>query len=1101
MAPYNTRFRKRKAESDYQELRAEFGLDPMPMDEARRRQREHECEARAETAAAAAALDRALAAPADAHNDAVDAAVAGDGAADADADAQSDAAFFNVSVDTIQEADARALDNEDIEAGRAPRRATASMSERYVAAVGAAASRDSLLESRIHLAEGTTPTGRAPPTGIGLLLANAESNARAFDEPVDFDVGPAAAVPTRPRRSPNPPTRRRGRNPGATLQNHEPVTAYAMQQRSLALLLQHDAQSDDPADPSSIMDGYETDEEDPPPLPVNTPDATTTANPVTVTLSTPNQSTTATQSTPTAPVPFGLQAIEDSIVAESTMRSYNADAFQFLSWLFSKEALWVYLTDHCRALFRSIERREQETDAQYQRRLSAAVKLALTRCKVEPLIHVDVMDANCFITWIDGLFNKTTLKKLSMSSYGNKRAMLNHLFRLHNGVGIPPALDQQVGIKMQGFYRQLAKSRPAGYKDSGKSPMSAQLYQAIASWFIEWGTLNGVFAHCFLVLSWNLMCRSENTQNIHLCDITWTKFDCFEIKFAHTKGDQKGEAAKYTRHIYSNPHNPRICPVFALGTYLSLISHCPAMDDPLFPSGGGGKSGQAARFGELLAEVLDEHVGELIAMGYPSSSDIGTHSIRKGAITHVAGLPGGPSSTSICVRAGWTQGKVKDIYMKYMESGDCFVGRCLTLEPLLHVDFASSPPYFIQDQPGSLTLHKIETGCELQFKAFPRSRIKNFGRLLPMLYSRLIWNIDWIKHFPINHPYGNFDILTDGELFNHIEQNFDKVVEVGLPWDMNKDLLGENSCFSGCPPHIGLLHQVNMLQEEAKTQAEKFSETVKELIDDRIASGGGLTAEKFEEIFSNSIKTLTGKLHSMGVAAEDSTGNDVAPVVPGGDKTAVVAAGEEEFDGLDASAFRLHHHGEGMESFWSKLPKGWEFPNGSAWDMWLKYWIGNTRTGCPPLRFICSEDLKYLDETPIDNMRGRTGIHKAKKRPARKVWSDYKHLMDWCKFQCNKEGHLLPNQQFPMKKEYFNALWNDYIEPTMIAEGLIKQGARSVQWKTIVRRMQRLKDDEGRSLSQRWKAEEATIALPYILEGPPAAEETLDDGGDGSEEA
>ena len=56
MAPYNTRLRKRKAESDYQAVRAEFGLDPMPIEEARRRQREHEREARAETAAAAAGI-------------------------------------------------------------------------------------------------------------------------------------------------------------------------------------------------------------------------------------------------------------------------------------------------------------------------------------------------------------------------------------------------------------------------------------------------------------------------------------------------------------------------------------------------------------------------------------------------------------------------------------------------------------------------------------------------------------------------------------------------------------------------------------------------------------------------------------------------------------------------------------------------------------------------------------------------------------------------------------------------------------------------------------------------------------------------------------
>ena len=169
--------------------------------------------------------------------------------------------------------------------------------------------------------------------------------------------------------------------------------------------------------------------------------------------------------------------------------------------------------------------------------------------------------------------------------------------------------------------------------------------------------------------------------------------------------------------------------------------------------------------------------------------------------------------------------------------------------------------------------------------------------------------------------------------------------------------------------------------------------------------------------------------------------------------------------------------------------------------MWLRYWIGNTVTGCPPLRFICSEDLKYLDETPIDNMRGRTGSHKDKKRPARKVWSDYKQLMDWCRYTCNKVGHLLPGQDFPVKKEYFNSLWNEHIEPTMIAEGVIKEGARAVKWKTLVRRMHRNKDGNGRSLFQRWKAEQATIALPYIVQGPPAAEEHLDDGDDGSEEA
>ena len=78
-------------------------------------------------------------------------------------------------------------------------------------------------------------------------------------------------------------------------------------------------------------------------------------------------------------------------------------------------------------------------------------------------------------------------------------------------------------------------------------------------------------------------------------------------------------------------------------------------------------------------------------MGY-EVNDIGTHSIRKGAVSYLASLPGGPPAASTCIRAGWTMGKVKDIYIKYVASGDQFVGRCVSLLSLLRDDFGASPP-------------------------------------------------------------------------------------------------------------------------------------------------------------------------------------------------------------------------------------------------------------------------------------------------------------------------------------------------------------------------------------------------------------------------
>jgi hypothetical protein len=59
------------------------------------------------------------------------------------------------------------------------------------------------------------------------------------------------------------------------------------------------------------------------------------------------------------------------------------------------------------------------------------------------------------------------------------------------------------------------------------------------------GFWNGVTlkacSYCFLVLTWNLMYRANNTTNVMFADIVWTKFDCMEIYFRHMKGDQLGE--------------------------------------------------------------------------------------------------------------------------------------------------------------------------------------------------------------------------------------------------------------------------------------------------------------------------------------------------------------------------------------------------------------------------------------------------------------------------------------------------------------------------------------------------------------------------------
>ena len=50
--------------------------------------------------------------------------------------------------------------------------------------------------------------------------------------------------------------------------------------------------------------------------------------------------------------------------------------------------------------------------------------------------------------------------------------------------------------------------------------------------------------------------------------------------------------------------------------------------------------------------------------------------------------------SSICLRAGWSMGSIKDMYIHYEKAGDQFVGRSATTISSMTKKFAVSPCYF-----------------------------------------------------------------------------------------------------------------------------------------------------------------------------------------------------------------------------------------------------------------------------------------------------------------------------------------------------------------------------------------------------------------------
>jgi hypothetical protein len=178
----------------------------------------------------------------------------------------------------------------------------------------------------------------------------------------------------------------------------------------------------------------------------------------------------------------------------------------------------------------------------------------------------------------------------------------------------------------------------------------AKAKMCLARWFFEMGNTDAMFAYCFLVLTWNLMCWANNTTCICVCflHLLW-QWDSAIISFAQQKADQMGLTEKFPRNLYANPVDYLLCPIFALAVYLATFGTAVDPNSRLFPV-----ESQYKRFCGIMQRVLRDHEDEVLAMGYGSISKIGTHSIWKGAIKFISGQPGSPSAMSVCIRGGWT---------------------------------------------------------------------------------------------------------------------------------------------------------------------------------------------------------------------------------------------------------------------------------------------------------------------------------------------------------------------------------------------------------------------------------------------------------------
>lgn len=441
-------------------------------------------------------------------------------------------------------------------------------------------------------------------------------------------------------------------------------------------------------------------------------------------------------------------------------------------------------------------------------------------------IDLQNLDPRVFLEY---LLSLTDVKNNEyFKSYGGHRSGLTQLFTQCEVSPTKPFLQKMKRV-MSGLKNTAARARgqAGGKLGEGKEPLPFEVYRALCKWLLEDESNESIFGHCFLTLTWNLMCRSKNTVYIQREHIGWIG-DAMTVQFAHTKTDREGKGARLKRHLYANPYMPEICAVVSVARYLCSN---PAIENGRLFSG----TKQYDRFRKLLGRVVNAHKDEIRRMGI-DPQDIGVHSIRKGAATYCCnGTTAGVSFPAVCVRAGWSMGNVKDRYLQHMAAGDQVCGRTVCGLDVASHKFSVAPPYF---QILSTTIDCNEADVD-------EGIAKMFGNLpLNWLLLARYLLASMLFHRSMLQTTLHAKSRTRGSpLFR---PDFDKLalhVKICFPWNNDDNDYLWRIVFSGLTPTAVNFNFHQEQIEILRDLPEKITANVARELDQRAIGGGNLTAE------------------------------------------------------------------------------------------------------------------------------------------------------------------------------------------------------------------------------------------------------------------
>ena len=586
------------------------------------------------------------------------------------------------------------------------------------------------------------------------------------------------------------------------------------------------------------------------------------------------------------------------------------------------------------------------------------------------------------------------LVRLSPSAFDGAISALSHLFT-ECGLAKTVSAESKNLWTQLATYKQGSRRTAASEKKKlglsaveGKKHLPFAAYRKLATILFEGQDSAYVAAHAFLVLEWNLISRAEYLVDAKIDLVSFTE-DALLFNMGVTKTDQEGvKNVDHPWHVYSCPEYPEICAHLAVARLIMANPEILNGQTKLFD----GKS-QYERFNGLFRRIVssDEHRGDFASLGI-SPEDFGTHSIRKGAATHVAtGSTACPPIACICLRANWAMPGVMNRYIKYENAGDQFVGKCVSGRSRNSTMFAASSSYW------DFSAEDAETGesqkAELKVWLIGRlpEEAKNNERIYAvhkMAVAAIAFHRDYLQdHLHPESPLRSSSIWNDAVPFQ------DKVV-VKYPWNETVD----TPKITGLPPDVILLSKLEKMKREMDTlkadlQAS-FESTLTRQLDEREVGGSGFARGneiigKLDALLEtvNKAERAAAQASSQQPAAEDPVEFDAGGgCVSDDDEEEDIAVALDEPENMpprkrariiqrrtnEQLAARTitvgFHHGH-----LNPLPSSWKYPKHLTVIQLINLWlVGAKEEKVPALRKLITKHVLHFDEKGKTRSKMRT---------------------------------------------------------------------------------------------------------------------------------